>query len=122
MSQQTEKFEEEIRDYYANEYIKILNLNDIKNDDIRKFLQSQNLNYQSHKNRIVGNIQVLKGEYSISKTSTIAICFKSSIDSTSCIYAYLYCDIIDKKVEYRFICTGPTYRSQDGEYRSRIIT
>src|ERR1700743_3855823 len=118
-----QKFEKEIREYYTREYIKIIGLNNIKDKSLRIFLQSCDLNYYSHKNRIIGNVQELKYTYSTSKTSTIAICFKASIDSTSCIYAYLYCDLLrERSPGYRFICTGPTFRSQDGEYRSRIIT
>ena len=41
-------------------------------------------------------------------------------DSTSCIYGYLYSEYKDDKIEHKYICTGGTYTSQDGEYRKRF--
>lgn len=39
-------------------------------------------------------------------------------DSTSCVYSYIYTDDND---EFKYFCYGPTFRSQDGEYRGRFL-
>jgi hypothetical protein len=39
-------------------------------------------------------------------------------DSTSCVYSYIYTDNND---EFKYFCYGPTFRSQDGEYRGRFL-
>lgn len=79
----------------------------------------------SHINRFINNVQVMKYALSTSKTDIITTCFKVSYDGTSCIYAYLYsrCTVKGKKatIKHEFVCTGPTFRSQDGEYRTRFI-
>lgn len=39
-------------------------------------------------------------------------------DSTTCVYAYIY---TNNKDEPKYFCYGPTFRSQDGEYRGRFL-
>lgn len=113
-----------IRAHYAEEYKKVLNLDLVENKTAREYLKNIDLNFWSHKNRLIRNIQVMKHTFISNKTNVIATCFKVSFDSTSCIYAYLYTQFIagrKPKIKHRFVCTGPTYRSQDGEYRPRTI-
>lgn len=39
-------------------------------------------------------------------------------DSTTAVYAYIYSD---NKDNFKYFCFGPTFRSQDGEYRGRFL-
>lgn len=79
----------------------------------------------SHLNRFVSNVQVIKYALATSKTNMITTCFKVTFDSTSCIYGYLHsrCRGGTKttSITHEFVCSGPTFRSQDGEYRHRFI-
>jgi len=119
-----EKYRCEIVRYHHNEYLKLLNLDSIDNRTLREYLKSFKYDQLSHKSRL-GNIQILKYSYQLSRTSTVVACFKATLDQTSCIYAYLY-SLYDPKsknspVEFGYVCHGPTLTSQDGEHRSRFI-
>lgn len=120
-------FEAEMRKFYITEYIKKLHLESITNPQIRSFLQNSDFEYWSTRNRITRNIQILKHTFLMNRTNIIAVCFKLTLNATSCIYAFLYAsNEINKKsrknnIKNIFVCTGPTFRSQDGEYRGRVI-
>ncbi len=127
-----EKLNEEMKAYHAAEYARILNLKSVKNAKLREFLKKANLRSWSHRNRICRNIQILKHTIVPHRTNIIAVCFKVTLDTTSCIYAYAYFSYMgtinkDKKKPHAsnivpaYICTGPTFRSQDGEYRGRVL-
>lgn len=119
-----EKYKKDLRDYYAKEYKRVLNLNSVEDKTVQEYLKKADLDVWSHKNRIIRNIQILKHTYITTKTDIITTCFKVTLDTTSCIYAFLYSNCsLDKKssVKHKFFCTGPTFRSQDGEYRNRFI-
>jgi hypothetical protein len=112
----------EIRDHYAKEYARVLNVDSIANRRTRAIASRVDTSLWGHKNRIVRNVQVMKHTFVYSKTSVIVIAFKATIDGTSCIYAFAHCQCRpDGTVIPEYVCTGPTYRSQDGEYRNRII-
>lgn len=118
-----EKFVGELRKYYREEYMKILNLDSIEDIKTRNFLKKSDLVFFSHKNRINGNIQLLKYNYTTHRTNMITACFKVSLDETSCIYAYLYSTCKqNNSIKHIFVCTGSTFKSQDGEYRSRVLS
>lgn len=113
-----------IRKWYADEYTKTLNVDTVEDKTIREYLQKADMSAWSHRNRIVHNIQILKHTFLSNKTDMITTCFKVTFDSTSCIYGYLHSQLIPGKkqtIEHKFITTGPTYKSQDGEYRARMI-
>ncbi|QYB17516.1 hypothetical protein PV-S19_0152 [Pacmanvirus S19] len=122
---------EDLRKFYSDEYKKATNLESIENKATREYLAKFDLDYWSHKNRLIRNIQSLKHTFIIPKTNMITTCFKVTLDSTSCIYGYLHsewCHLGDSrdkrqkgKIRHLFVATGPTYRSMDGEYRSRMI-
>lgn len=119
-----EAFIAEYIKFNSDKYVELLGLDSVQDKILRKYLsESQCVTRQlwGHKNRITRNIQQLKYNFVILKSSVITTCFKISLDSTSCIYGYMYSSQSGKKVQNNYICTGPTYRSQDGEYRSRMI-
>lgn len=125
MSQKADEFSTAAREMYTREYMNVLGGKAIVDPVLREFVTQLNLKQWSHKNRIVRNIQRLKYIYVLSKSDIISTCFKVSLDETSAIYGYLHGRCIkgkkDNTFEPEFICTGPTYRSQDGEYRGRVI-
>lgn len=96
--------------------------------------------------RIYQNIQDLKYTYQLPRKGLICTIFKitrfeskiqdydnnyelnlsshiggDDTSPTSCIYGYLYSVIEDSSIAHKYICTGGTYTSQDGEYRRRFI-
>lgn len=75
-----------------------------------------------HVDRITNSIRKMKYECVIGRADTSTITLSatrrdSKTDQTSSIYAIIYCDGNTP----RYVCTGPTFRSQDGEYRNRLI-
>jgi hypothetical protein len=125
MNNDREEYLRVLDEYYSGEYIKSVNLDCINDIETRNYLAKFNLRLWSHRNRIVRNIQILKYSFVADKTNIIAICCKITLDSVSCIYAYIYCECIQINGSLTFnplfICTGPTFHSQDGEYRYRFI-
>lgn len=124
MADSKQEYISAIRKWYSEEYAKTLNLDSVDNKPLREYLKTADMNVWSHKNRIVRNIQILKHSFLSNKTDMITTCFKVTFESTSCIYAYLHSQFTAGKkpsVEHKFVTTGPTYRSQDGEYRARMI-
>lgn len=111
--------------HYRDKYIKALDLDAIEDKRLGNYLKKLSATNWSHKIRIIDNIQVLKHTFTFNKSDMITTCFKITLDSTSSIYAYLHSKCVSgrggPKIEHMYVCTGPTYRSQDGEYRSRVI-
>jgi hypothetical protein len=126
MADRMDKFAKARTDLQINTYNGTIDAGTIKNSAIQELVQTRftRLN-TSHINRFVNNVQVMKYALSTSRTNVITTCFKVTFDSTSCIYAYLHSRCVTKgnkaTVVHEFICTGPTFRSQDGEYRNRFI-
>lgn len=108
------------------EYFNTTGVQSIKNPQLNQYLSGSTLTHFSHQNRIAVNVQILKFLFLNQATNLITICFKTTYDQTSCIYGYLHCEYDGSKknpeLKYRYVCTGPTFRSQDGEYRNRMIT
>ncbi len=116
-----------IRKYYSDEYIRLLGITSLEGGVLKPLLDNPNMHVWSHKTRIVRNIQILKHTFVTGKTNMITSCFKMTLDATSCIYGYVHfqCEHGEKgknAMSPRFVCAGPTFRSQDGEYRRRLIT
>ena len=104
----------------------LVDIDSIDNRKIRENVKAKFKDYRySQINRFVNRVQIMKYGLSTSKTDIITTCFKVSFDSTSCVYAYLHsrCRPGQKNttITHEFVCTGPTFRSQDGEYRHRFI-
>jgi hypothetical protein len=122
----TEALDKEAGEVYSVEYKKLLNLGNIEDAKLRDFLQEVDPRLWSQKNRLTGTVRKIKYNYAVCKTGIITTCFKVTYDSTSCIYGFLHSICSDpltkKPINHKFICTGPTYRSQDGEYRGRLIS
>lgn len=119
-------YETELQKFYSEEYLKLLNLDSIKDKELKAKLSSTDLRFWSHKNRIVRNIQIMKHTFLMEKTNMVTTCFKATYKATSCIYGYLYSRHIPSPrgpgdVEHGYVCNSPTYRSQDGEYRHRLL-
>lgn len=128
-----QEYDRTMADYYTAEYIGQLQLSSIQDQKIGRILQEKFYYTRSHKNRITKNIQYLKYVYVFGRADIIVTCFKIILDEVNCIYAYLYSrcigqriseesDRVEHDLEHLFICTGPTFHSQDGEYRARVIS
>ena len=60
------------------------------------------------------SVMLLEPEY-------ICSVFKMSKNTTSAIYAMLYSTLENGQIVHKFVCYGPTFTSQDGEYRHRFL-
>jgi hypothetical protein len=111
----------ECRDILVQIYWKDLNLSKQLNKSLFKHLFIDRIHTRNHYHRIAGTTQMLKHTYTNLKTDMITVCFKVTLDSTSCIYAYFHCECSESSIEYKYVCCGPTFKSQDGEYRGRVL-
>ncbi len=129
MASDNDKYQEylaAIRGYYIVEYNRALSLDVVGDGRLTRLLNNFPMQMWGHKNRLVTNIQLLKYAYAIGKTDVLAVCLKVTLDGISSIYAYVYfqCeqgDTTPSALRPRFVCHGPTFKSQDGEYRRRVI-
>lgn len=112
----------EVLNYYYDEYRRMLNFDVIENRRMRDYFKSLDLRVWSHLNRFTLNVQIMKITYIFKKTGLITVCYKATLHGTSAIYAFMYLECQGTKVRPAYVCTGPAFRSQDGEYRSRLIT
>lgn len=102
------------------EYRRQINYQDIADKRVRTFVKSHNIGIYTIVTRF-NLIQQMKAYYVYPKTSMIAVCFKMTSDDISSVYGYLYADARNVEAPvFKAVCVSPTYRSQDGEYRSRV--
>jgi len=102
-------------------YDDVLDLDNIQDSAVREYLKRGFIRKASQYNRIVVNAQRLKYLYRFNKTNNIVSCFKFSMGKATAIYGYLYSRCNNGTYTHEYVCTGPTFTSQDGEYRGRII-
>jgi len=113
------------KEYFIYQYQSFKNMctNKIKNENL---ISIDNINY-SFIDRMRGNVRSLFIKTPKNRNNIITSCFKVTYeeedDVTNCIYSFLYShwDKHHKKIVHDFISTGPTYYSQDGEFRGRFI-
>jgi hypothetical protein len=114
-----EEYKKEYSTYFLSEYKKILKLDTVSNKETQKFLNKFDLSTASHFTRLMGIVRNLKQQFVFTKSDITVICFKVTIGSSTCIYAYLYarCEIVNGEsiMKYLYLSTGPTYTSQDKE-------
>ncbi len=119
-----------VKNYQTTEYMKQLNLNQLNNPALAKALLA-NGRYEedapawSIYNRLTVNNQLLRYVYVTNKSTMCTTIFKAHCKTSHSIYAFLHCRVIRKKSGFEFIpeyvSTGPTFTSQDGEFRGRVI-
>ena len=71
--------------------------------------------------RIIEKFLKLKYVYTFDKKDTITTCFSGKRDDTSAVYAMMFSKITEDGFEHEFISCSGTFRSQDGEYRKRLV-
>lgn len=108
------EFDRELFDWGQKHRSTQLRLNDI-NKDIRGFITDQIRSY-SILARLLFTVPNLLCSMATEKVNITAIVFKASYAGSSCTYGYLFA-----RPEFAFVSCCPTYRSQDGEYRHRLI-
>jgi hypothetical protein len=125
------------RKHYIAEHRRALNL-DVLGPALSERINTQmGIGAWSTNNRILVNEQYLKYLYLFGRADTTAICFKMTMmsddprtDPTSCVYGWLYCRCApdtdldshgNPQLQPIYVCAGPTFRSQDGEYRGKVL-
>jgi hypothetical protein len=126
MSDDISKFVQKRAELQFSTYNNVLNADTIDDKKLSsEILKRFKARTFSHINRFINNVQVIKYALATSKTNMITTCFKVTFDSTSCIYGYLHSRCRGgsrtTSITHEFVCSGPTFRSQDGEYRHRFI-
>jgi hypothetical protein len=115
-----EKYQQAISSYNDTEYKKIIKYDKLKNNkNIKKLFDQMPDKIPSSKYRITKNIQQLKYLFLFNKTDIITTNFTITKNGTTSIYGFLY-SIWDKGPKHQYYCMGPTFKSQDGEYRRRF--
>ena len=111
----------ELHAYYREEYIKSINLGTIVDDEIHNAAASLDIKHAGSAH-LIYDLQKLKFNHLLDKNNTIVSCFKVGFDGASSIYGYAYSTALPNgEFVHQYITTGPTYMSQDGEYRSGMI-
>lgn len=72
--------------------------------------------------RIMGGLIEFKVKYAIDADGYDCVSLTVSINGVSAIYGYAYWRKTSTQSQPDFICVSPTFKSRDGEYRSRFIT
>lgn len=119
-----EQFEKRMEHLVDEEYGKLLGHKHITNPRLKEWAirNSPARPYGcSHRARFTDAWRTIKYSYTLSKYNTASACFKVTLKKTSCIYAFLHADCKDGAPVPKMVSTGPAFRSQDGEYRSRMI-
>jgi hypothetical protein len=113
--------------------------NELDKRNLEEYFSCMNFNRYSDKplvNKLLSDIKVnrsavshitngIKPIYYLvnpSKVGTIVTCFKAESQETTAVYGILMSEVERGEIVHKYICTGPTFISQDGEYRHRIIT
>lgn len=114
------KFYDEFYAVYQSEYNKLVDAGNIPNEKVSQFLASVPYDTSfSHFDRLSDRFPDLKYTYNFPKANISSVCFKMMSPETGIesAYAYLYCD----ENTPIFFCYSSALKSQDGEYRSRVI-
>ena len=96
---------------------------ELNNNYIKEFKKLINIDVELSKStiaRIVKNGQLLKYNFLFDKKNMLTTIFRAIKDKTTAIYAILFSEIINNNIVHKYVSTGPTFISQDGEYRHRI--
>jgi len=108
----------ELWERFYLEHVKLLQLDTIRDSSIRNFAKKYfKINVDGIDVRIVRDMKAVKYNIVPSRTNTTAACFRVKFQGLSAIYAYAYM----AGGEITYICTGYSFRSQDGEFRSGFI-
>ena len=93
--------------------------------ELKKYISYEsplcNWNYSTMR-RIIRSIKPMRTRYMVNKTNIIMSCVKITQEGVSCIIGYMYSEVDGTKFTHKIITVGGTYRSQDGEYRDRVLT
>lgn len=107
----------------VKQYYKTLEFDHLDVDKALKTAMSKLVIGYSAIPRFAERIQELLYLYTFSETELICTSFGAKAKGTYAIYALLYSqwDQVKRKYVHRYVVPCPTYRSQDGEYRHRVI-
>ena len=97
---------------------------ELNNNYIKEFKKLINIDVELSKStiaRIVKNGQLLKYNFLFDKKNMLTTIFRAIKDKTTAIYAILFSEIINNNIVHKYVSTGPTFISQDGEYRHRTV-
>lgn len=127
------QFRADIQKFVTEEYFREVGAERIKYKPLRDKLVSADIAPWSHRNRICVNMQIMKHSIICDKTHMATACIKVTSAGTSCIIGFVHGEVSvtgvaagpaanpTNTIKPLFIVNSPTYRSQDGEYRGRLI-
>nr|SMH63309.1 Hypothetical protein FSTVLC9_274 [Faustovirus] len=121
-SQDSTKYAEKVIEYYYTEHKKLIHYDTIAADLRDKIIYDEN--FFSSMERMTRQLQIINYLYLFPKSGTTCAYFSFHYENTKANYAFLYIttpDFTDASLDTAFICTGPTFKSQDGEYRHRML-
>lgn len=118
---QTAPFIQELKAFYAEQYVKEVRTgNDTLDAWFAKNHNAHLYNF-SARNRITRRAQLLLEGFVPDPTDMITTCLKVFTRGTEVNYGYIYSHAYpDGSFKHKYICIGPTFQSQDGEYRTGL--
>lgn len=116
-----QKLEKERNKAIANAYKDFVDLGSIRNHHLQSMLTVPNYAY-SHALRIARNASLLKLIMAGTRLNFTTTVFRADDGVNNAIYGFLHSRCIDGKLQHQYLVTGPAFKSQDGEYHSRLIS
>ncbi len=116
-------YQHDIRQEYINYWMTSLNV--IKNNHNREFIKQRFSPLWGQHARFTHNVRPLQYDMNMNTTNQYMATLRINTSKISCIYGMVYSDLTftdeGPSFKHTHFCSGPTYNSQDGEYRGRII-
>lgn len=116
------KYADKVAQYYQSEHKKLIHYSDIDKELRDHIIYDEN--FFSSMERMTRQLQIINYLYLFPKVGTTCTWFSFEYEDTKANYAYLYIttpEFTPESITSAFICTGPTFKSQDGEYRHRML-
>jgi len=115
------EWEKELHRDYVSQYNNTNEINTVNlPNSFKEALKNSDVSYSLIK-RFVRCVQSLIYLYNFPPTDYITTCFGARHKETYAIYAFVYSTWNGKDYTHHYVCACPTYTSQDGEYRHRVI-
>ena len=120
-----QKYRSALRQYYLDKHREMINVSSLNDKHLEKSIISSlkdlDILYFSHLTRFNHTLKSLKLLMSPDRKNTIVSCHKLRYKKSTAVYGFIYYEYVKNVLVPKYVCTGPTFRSQDGEFRMRLI-
>lgn len=119
-----EEISTKLQKIYDEEYFDIVNLDVLKNTNIKEAIMRDLTNNPLKERRLVSLVSTLKNITTFDKSKYVGTSFRIFEDNTTSLLGFFYntYDLENKRIVPHSITYGAALTSQDGEYRSNNMT